>query len=98
MPSDNARRYDMARLYTFPDDVRIDYRFMNIKIIRLFKAIPDHLLKNVCDQIQGSRVIPKRLDDLKPEDIKTFPQMFKWFVKNSYSKFMNLFFFLGPKN
>jgi hypothetical protein len=27
MPSDGARRYDMARLYTFPDDVIIDYQF-----------------------------------------------------------------------
>jgi len=61
MPKDNSRRYDMARLYTFPDD-----------------AVPAHLLKNVCDQIHGSRVIPNRLDDLKPEDIKNFPQMFKW--------------------
>ncbi|CAF4556652.1 unnamed protein product, partial [Rotaria magnacalcarata] len=26
----------------------------------------------------GSRVIPKRLDDLTPNDTKTFPQMFKW--------------------
>lgn len=26
MPSGNARRHDMARLYTFPDDVRIDLR------------------------------------------------------------------------
>jgi len=51
----------------------------------LFKAVPAHLLKNVSDQIQGSRVIPKRLDDLKPEDIKNFPQMFKWFVKKKIS-------------
>lgn len=33
MPCDNARRYDMARLYTFPDDVRIDYKFKKKRII-----------------------------------------------------------------
>jgi hypothetical protein len=41
MPKDNARRYDMARLYTFPDDVRI-YRFKNEKneiLFRLFLLI-----------------------------------------------------------
>jgi hypothetical protein len=26
IPSDNTRRYDMARLYTFPDDVRIYFK------------------------------------------------------------------------
>jgi hypothetical protein len=26
MPKDNARRYDMARLYTFPDDVRMSLK------------------------------------------------------------------------
>jgi hypothetical protein len=44
------------------------------------KAVPGDLMKNVCDQIRGSRVLPNRLDDLKSEDIQKFPQMFKWFV------------------
>ena len=46
-----------------------------------FQAVPAHLIKNVCDQIRGSRVVPKRLDDLTPNDTKKFPQMFKWFAK-----------------
>jgi hypothetical protein len=64
----------------------------------LFKAVPAHLLKNVSDQIQGSRVIPKRLDDLKPEDIKNFPQMFKWFVKkNKLLDICEFIFLFRPK-
>lgn len=63
--------------------------------------MPAHLLKNVCDQIRGSRVIPKRLDDLKPEDTKNFPQMFKWSVieKAFFFRFqLNLCqFFFRPK-
>ncbi len=59
------------------------------------KAVPAHLLKNVCDQIRGSRVIPKRLDDLKPEDIKKFPQMFKWFVLKSFILIKNFLKFIS---
>jgi hypothetical protein len=55
-------------------------------------------LKNVCDQIRGSRVIPNRLDDLKPEDIQKFPQMFKWFVIKSFFLFLKILkFFIMPK-
>ncbi|CAF4275830.1 unnamed protein product, partial [Adineta steineri] len=61
MPRDSGRRYDLARLYTFPDD-----------------AVPSHLIRNVSDQIRGSRTTPQRLDDLTPDDIEKFPQMFKW--------------------
>ena len=82
MPSDGQRRYDMARLYTFPDDVRNEFvnYYSNKEIVDYFQTVPAHLIKNVCDQIRGSRTIPKRLDDLKEEDISKFPQMFKWFV------------------
>ncbi|CAF0891509.1 unnamed protein product [Didymodactylos carnosus] len=61
IPMDGARRFEMARLFTFPD-----------------ADIPVNFMRNVCDQIRGSRVIPRRLDELKADDIKNFPYLFKW--------------------
>jgi len=38
MPSDGQRRYDMARLYTFPDDVRNEFvnYYSNKEIVDYF--------------------------------------------------------------
>jgi hypothetical protein len=35
-------------------------------------------------------VVPKRLDDLTPDDVKNFPQMFKWFETNAFLLFVSV--------
>jgi len=40
--------------------------------------VPENFIRNVCDQIRGSRVIPKRLDEFKEDEIENFPKLFRW--------------------